>query len=284
MKGLRSIAVTGAAGRIGRAICNEARRNDIHVVGIDAIPCDGIVKADVRDTNQLSRLFEGAECVFHCAGLHAPHVGLQSEDTFKSINIDGTASVLRAAETAGTDRFVLTSTTAVYGGGAANDEPARWIDETCPSLPRTIYHSTKLEAEALVIAATGQHLTASIVRLGRCFPEPARLMAIYRLSRGINERDSGRAHLHAAMATGVDPMPMIATARTPFQRGDEPRLTHSLRALLEERCPYFVETFDRLGWVLPDRIDRVYDSSRAQNQWNWAPLHGFASSMKESTT
>ncbi|MDG1472226.1 MAG: NAD(P)-dependent oxidoreductase [Ascidiaceihabitans sp.] len=119
MKGLRSIAVTGAAGRIGRVICAEARKRNIDVVGIDAIRSDGVFQADVRDTNQLSRLLEGVDCVFHCAGLHAPHVGLQSDDTFKSINIDGTASVLRAVEIAGTGRFVLTSTTAIYGGGSA---------------------------------------------------------------------------------------------------------------------------------------------------------------------
>jgi nucleoside-diphosphate-sugar epimerase len=80
MKGLRSIAVTGAAGRIGRAICTEASRNGINVVGIDAILHAEVIQADVRDTNRLSRLFEGVDCVFHCAGLHAPHVGLQPED------------------------------------------------------------------------------------------------------------------------------------------------------------------------------------------------------------
>jgi UDP-glucose 4-epimerase len=45
--------------------------------------------------------------------------------------------------------------------------------------------------------------------------------------------------------------------------------------VLSERCPAICETFESRGWSLPDSIDRIYDSSKAQKTLKWKPVYGF---------
>lgn len=263
--------MTGGAGRIGRAIRREAMVAGFETVGVDLIHAEGTITADICDTDRLTRLFEGAHAVVHCAGLHAPHVGREPDDAFHSINVEGTRSVLRAIERAGVTHLVLSSSTAVLGGGSDDGEPARWIDDGAEPVARTIYHETKLEAEAMVRDATGSALRASIVRLGRCFPEEPRLVAFYRLCRGISERDAAVAHLAALDAVGEAREPLIACASTPFRPEDAAELGVDAEAVMRVRCPEIVDAFERRGWTVPRRTDRVYDSTGARTQWAWAP-------------
>jgi UDP-glucose 4-epimerase len=45
--------------------------------------------------------------------------------------------------------------------------------------------------------------------------------------------------------------------------------------VLRERCPAICETFESRGWSFPESIDRVYDSSKAQQALKWKPVYGF---------
>lgn len=271
---VRSIAVTGSTGRIGTAICARASTLGMRVIGLDSLPKGNSVQVDIRNDKRLAELFEGVDCVIHCAGLHAPHVGRETDDAFRSINVDGTASVLRAAECAGVTRLVLTSSTALLGGGSSPGEPARWIDEMTEVSSRTIYHETKLEAEEMVRAATSPNFSASIVRLGRCFPEAPNLTAFYRLSRGISDADAATAHLCAAEACDLTSEPLIACAATPFRREDVDELGEDVRSVMEKRCPEVLNAFATRNWEIPVRVDRVYDSYVAQQLWRWSPKDG----------
>ncbi|MDA7949773.1 MAG: NAD(P)-dependent oxidoreductase, partial [Hyphomicrobiaceae bacterium] len=269
---LRSIAVTGSAGRVGSGICTLARRQGLRVVGLDKRPDAVSIKADIREHHALAKHFEGVDCVIHCAGLHAPHVGVASDDAFRAINVDGTASVLRAIAIASVPRIVLTSSTALLGGGSDPGQPARWIDDTTQPAPRTIYHETKLVAEAKVRNATGPSLKASIIRLGRCFDEGTRLNTLYRLSRGISVEDAAAAHLCAARACDLDSEPQIACADTPFERDDASLLGSNARLVIKKRCPEVLKTFAAHQWEIPQRVDRIYACSSAQRRWHWRPM------------
>lgn len=175
---------------------------------------------------------------------------------------------------AGVSSLVFTSTTALLGGGARPGEPARWIDDTARPRPRSIYHETKIAAEDLVRSECGASLSASILRLGRCFEEPPDIMAIHRLSRGVDPRDAAVAHLRAARFTKPDPKPLIVSHSTPFHRADCTALGCDAGGLIRKRCPRLARQFDLLGWSLPTAIDRVYDSSNARKQWEWRPQFG----------
>lgn len=269
------IAVTGSAGRIGAAVCRAARARGHAVVGIDRVDGPRVTaKSDVGDGHRLARLFEGVDAVLHCAGLHAPHVGVETDDAFRTVNVGGTASVLRAAVRCEVKRLVLTSSTAVLGGGSEPGEPARWIDDRTPPVARTIYHETKLAAEVLVRDAAGPQLRASIVRLGRCVPEPPALVAFHLLCRGIGVRNAADAHLAALGAADGTARPLIACAITPFEREDADLLGRDARAAIDRRCPEVARAFNERGWLIPERAGRVYDGATAHERWDWTPENG----------
>jgi nucleoside-diphosphate-sugar epimerase len=270
----RHIVVTGGNGFVGKAVAQLARRCGARVISCDLKPGPKVERADICDLERMIWLFEGADCIIHCAGLHAPHVGVVTESHFRKTNVEGTATVVRAMQRANVKSLVFTSTTALLGGGSAPGETARWIDETSVPKARSIYHETKIAAEAIIKMEVGPALSASILRLGRCFTESADLMALYRLSRGIDVRDAAMAHLRATTTATPTPTPMIVSAITPFHREDCAALGTAADQVIRLRCPALANQFEQLGWPLPSFIDRVYDSRYMKEQWNWSPQFG----------
>ena len=175
------IAITGTAGRIGRAIHFNLCRNH-KIVGIDRAPSSVTSHiGDICDHDFLANAFTGADAVIHTAALHAPHVGIIDNAEFIRTNIQGTKTIIRAARNCGVGQFVFTSTTALYGHASKSQDTAVWINETTTPIPKTIYHRTKIEAEAILEAEASDDFRVTTLRMSRCFPEPAPLMAYYRL-------------------------------------------------------------------------------------------------------
>lgn len=267
------ILLTGSSGRIGRAIFGAlAGANE--VVGLDRSPfATTRVIADVTDRRALERAVQGVDAVIHTAALHAPHVGLVPDAVFQQINVEATANLLQLAREAGVQRFVLTSTTALYGHAVVSGG-CRWIDEDTEPLPRTIYHRTKLQAEAAAEAAASATFTVRVLRMARCFPEPPDRMAMFRLHRGIDARDVASAHAALLHDEGAPFQRCLACAPTPFRREDCLQLAADPRQVLARRAPQLLAEFERRGWPLPLSIDRVYDSSRMRAALGWQPRFG----------
>ena len=107
-----------------------------------------IVRADLLDAESLRRAADGCRAVVHAAAwTGGPEL---SPDLARRTNVEGTAKVLAAAETAGVERFIYISSVAVYG---VNRAPL--IDESAPT-PRVgqLYPDSKIAAEALVRASS----------------------------------------------------------------------------------------------------------------------------------
>jgi UDP-glucose 4-epimerase len=111
------------------------------------------------------------------------------------------------------------------------------------------------------------------LRMSRCFPEPADLMAGYRLHRGIDRRDVAEAHTLALGREGP-PATYIISATTPFQRRDAEKLLIDAPAAIERRCPGLIGRMASQGWRPPASIDRVYDSSLAARELGGRPCFG----------
>ncbi|WP_369039211.1 NAD-dependent epimerase/dehydratase family protein [Stenotrophomonas maltophilia] len=267
------ILLTGSSGRIGRAIFG-ALAADHEVVGLDRSPfATTRIIADVTHRQALQRAVRGMDAVIHAAALHAPHVDLVPDAVFQQINVDATAQLLQLARDAGVRRFVLTSTTALYGHAVVSGG-CRWIDEDTAPLPRTIYHRTKLQAEALAEQAASDTFQVRVLRMARCFPEAPERMAMFRLHRGIDARDVASAHAALVDDAGPAFRRFIACAPTPFQRSDCLQLAADPRQVLARRAPQLLAEFERRGWPLPLSIDRVYDSSRLRQTLGWQPRFG----------
>ena len=269
------IAVTGTSGRIGRAIhftlCREHE-----VVGIDrAVSSATVHVGEIDDYKLLTKVFKGAEAVVHTAALHAPHVGIYDDSEFFRINVEGTKNVVRAAIECGVRALVFTSTTALYGHAAQRPDKATWINESTAPEPKSIYHRTKLEAERFLEAEANRNLKVTTLRMSRCFPEPAPLMAVYRLHRGIDARDVAEGYRLALTNPGENYRMYILSGATPFTQADCVELKRTPETVLRERCPSICSLFASRQWEFPESIDRVYDSSLAQRVLGWKPLYGF---------
>lgn len=133
-----SVAITGAAGYVGRQVVASLaadRRSVKTIVALDVrkVPkndrLDGVeyVKADVR-AREIPDIFKryAVDAVVHLASIVTPGKGM-TEDFLYSVDVLGTRNVLEACVAAGVTHLVVTSSGAAYGYHADNPE---WLVET----------------------------------------------------------------------------------------------------------------------------------------------------------
>ena len=117
----RRIAVTGASGFIGAAVCRALAAEGAEVVGVEVsseheaeLRAAGVEPriADVADHEAAASALEDAELVVHTAA-YVREWGAMED--FMRVNVEGTANVLDAAEAADAERVVHVSSVVVYG-------------------------------------------------------------------------------------------------------------------------------------------------------------------------
>lgn len=273
---LMRILITGSTGRLGGATATRLQES-ADVRGLDVRPGPFTsVFGDIADRRALRSAVEGAECIVHTAALHAPHVGKVDEAEFHRVNVEGTAVLLEEAKKEGVRRFVFTSTTSVYGCTTRLKNGAVWVTEDLPPHPEDIYDTTKLAGEDLCRRASTEHMKCVVLRVSRCFPEPAHLMAFYRLYRGADERDVAEAHRLAATKPLAVPFETLnVSALSPFTREDCPGLLADPWSVIERHHPGARRHFLDRGWPLPKSIDRVYVVERARALLGFVPRYNF---------
>lgn len=272
------VLVTGSAGRVGRAIYIKLMQK-YNVIGVDKIPCSTAdVIGDIRDTELIEKALKNVEVIIHSAALHAPHVGLVPDSEFQSINVEATEKLALAGVRAGVKHFVFTSTTALYGYSSTPKGVAGWVNEQVTPQPKSIYHESKICAEKKLedISSLFQ-LPVTVLQMSRCFPEPVDFMTVFRMTRGVDVRDVANAHLCAVEKRLNGFNRFIISGATPFSQKDCESLYSNADSVIRRQCPEIVVVFEKRGWKLPKSLDRVYDSSAAQEKLGWYPKYGFES-------
>lgn len=162
------ILVTGATGHIGnvlvRKLVSAGRRVRALIwKGEDTLPLQGLdvetLEGDLLEPESLAPAFEGVKQVFHLAGLISILPGADS--LLQRVNVEGTRNMIAAAQQAGVERFVYTSSI-----HALEDRPAGVvIDEDVPFLLGGApdgYSRSKAEASLAVQEAVRNGLPAVI--------------------------------------------------------------------------------------------------------------------------
>jgi nucleoside-diphosphate-sugar epimerase len=157
------IVVTGAAGFIGSTLAEALVGAGHEVIGLDAFidyyprPMKEANLAGLRDapgfrfgeldlrTEELDGWLDGADAIVHEAAMAGLMRSWTDLELYASCNILATNRLIEAAQRAGVRRFVLASTSSVYGLEAVGDEDH-------PLEPSSPYGITKLAAEKLVLA------------------------------------------------------------------------------------------------------------------------------------
>lgn len=156
------VVVTGASGFLGRAVAAElVAGHEVRTLQRRPSQVDGAadVLGSVTDAGLVARALEGAEGVVHLAA----KVSLAGDPAdFRRVNVDGTRTMLDAAERAGVARFVQVSSPSVAHAGTAlagvGAEPAS------PEHARGDYARTKAEAELLALARDSESMRVVAVR------------------------------------------------------------------------------------------------------------------------
>ncbi|WP_030664133.1 NAD-dependent epimerase/dehydratase family protein [Streptomyces cellulosae] len=171
--------VTGGAGFVGSHLCRRLLATGADVVCLDNLATgsranvadlqrhDGFrfVRADATDPAAWRALPGRFDLVLHFACPASPADYLRLPLETLAVGSDGTRHALdrtRRDEA----RFVLASTSEVYGDPLEHPQPETYWGNVNPVGPRSVYDESKRFAEALVTAHRGVHGTdAAIVRI-----------------------------------------------------------------------------------------------------------------------
>ena len=287
------ILVTGSSGHLGEALVRTLTERGFDVLGLDIRKSAFTsVVASVDDSETVAKCMRGVHVVYHAATLHKPHVATHSMQEFIDTNVSGTLVLLQAAQASGVKAFVFTSTTSMFGDALRPPAgtPAAWVTEDVRPIPKNIYGVTKTAAEEMCLLFHRKHgLNCIILRTSRFFPEEdddklkrdsydeKNAKANEYLFRRVELEDVVNAHIAAAeWAPKLGFGRYIISATTPFQKEDLLELNNDALAVVRRRVPEYLDIYERLGWVMFDKIDRVYVNDAAREDLGWRPKYDFA--------
>ena len=167
-------AISGGAGLLGLHLARRLVADGHEVRTLDLAPLDDAalerdveeLRGDVRSVADCRRLVDGADVLVHAAAALPIQA---SRDSIRSVNVEGTATLLAAAAEAGVGRHVLVSSTAVYGVPKVHP-----IYEDSPLVGVGWYGESKIEAEEVTRDFGRRGLAFTIVR-PKTFIGPERL-------------------------------------------------------------------------------------------------------------
>jgi len=119
--------ITGGAGFIGSHIVRELLRRRQKVRVLDNFSTGreenlsgfadriDLIRGDVRDQGAVRRAVRGADFILHQAALASVPRSIDHPLETNQVNVGGTLGLLQAAQEAGVKRFVLASSSSVYG-------------------------------------------------------------------------------------------------------------------------------------------------------------------------
>ena len=165
--------LTGATGHVGYALLLELVSHGIRpriLIRKDSPIFDGIdcekVYGDITDPESLEKAFDGAECVYHLAGMIEINKG--NEGQVYRVNVDGTKNVVKACKKCGVKKLVYMSSVDTYPPLPDNQVMTEIYDYNPDGLEGA-YAKTKAQATDYVLKSNGvDGLETIIVQPSAC--------------------------------------------------------------------------------------------------------------------
>lgn len=201
-----AILVTGAAGFIGSKVCELLQAEGRSVIGVDnlnaaydvrlkefrlarlnQLPNFTFVRQDICDLSSLDSVFKDdpPEAVINLAARAGVRASVEDPWVFTDTNVTGTLNLLELSHRYGVRKFILASTSSIYGANAPYPTP----EEADSSRPLSPYAATKKGAEALCHSYHYLYdLDVSILRFFTVYGPAGRPdMVMFRFTQWISE-------------------------------------------------------------------------------------------------
>lgn len=298
------VLVTGSSGHLGTALMLSLPEMGFNPVGMDILPSDNTTYVfNIANRDFMSDFVSEnprIKYIIHAASLHEPHMETHSDQDFMDSNIIGTRVLIDAAQryceaSSKIEPFqaLVYISTANLFGGVRRPPPgglATWINESVSPIPGNICERTRATAESLcALGARRLRIPTVILRVSDFFPdadENARranmadenLKVLELAYRRVDIADVvGACRCAMARARVLELAKYVISAPLPFERDEATLedLNDWPQTVFEKVSPGVSELFERKGWKFLNRINRVYDSTRARRELGWVPRYTF---------
>ncbi len=198
------LLVTGAGGFIGHKVCLQAlnrgdevfalyHRDQSRLAGLSSLSALHIFQGDLLDCDKLSTLMADGSIEGICHLAVVPPGG--DVEWGQRVNVEGTRTVVQAAELAGVERLVYTSSMSVYDFMQPCYLP---VDEKHPTGPLQAYGEEKLAAEEICLPLG--KIKSAVLRLAGVYGADRRAGAVYNFARAMVSKKP----VHIAVDRAVD--------------------------------------------------------------------------------
>jgi UDP-N-acetylglucosamine 4-epimerase len=156
VQGNSRILVTGGAGFIGNHVVNKLLAANAEVTVLDNLYTGLIenidrykqncnfhfMKGDIRDLGLVKKLVKDIDAVLNLAAIANVQLSVENPLVVNDVNVKGTLNLLKASSDSDVERFIQSSSAAVYG----NQHTLPVCEDFCPK-PLSPYAVSKLAAE-----------------------------------------------------------------------------------------------------------------------------------------
>lgn len=174
-----NILVTGGAGYIGSTLVPMLLQQGHRVRVLDSLLYGGrsmlgfwshpqfeFIRGDLRDSMAVESAVQGVEAVVHLAAIVGDPACARQPDVARSVNLQGSLSLLERSRRAGVRRFIFASTCSNYGHMA---DSTQYVDETSELRPISLYAETKVAVEEAILDLQRTDFSPTLLRFATVF-------------------------------------------------------------------------------------------------------------------
>ncbi len=269
------IMLTGACGRLGRAIMEQGRGR-FEFVPVDRSSCVldmGGVQCDLMEQDALGKAAQGCDVAIHAAALHGGDVDHVSAADFYRVNVAGTGNVFEACVRAGVKRVVnISSLTILYGLGWKGNGRSVVTEESGTALEWIYPHSKYLGEQVGDFYARKKGIEVVHLRYAWIRSVGVEKLGTGLLARAISASDSGQAALRACVTPGLKNEVFLIGPDTPITQADIDAGLEDPMGVLERLWPGCSQVLVKNGVrVIPEDLWPVASIEKAARMLDWRP-------------
>jgi dTDP-glucose 4,6-dehydratase len=297
--------ITGAAGFLGSHLCDRFMADGWHVIGMDNVITGNLdnlahlfgqerFRFVQQDVTEFIYVEEDVDAVLHFASPASPPDYLKHPIQTMKVGALGTHKTLGLAKAKGA-RFLLASTSEVYGDPQVHPQTEDYWGHVNPIGPRGVYDEAKRFAEALTMAYHNDHgMETRIIRIFNTYGPRMRLNDgrvvpnfVHQILNGqpiTLYGDGEQTRSFCFVRDLVDAIVLVLNSDDPmpFNLGNPAEL--SMRELAKTMCAMANADLEITYGPLPvdDPKRRQPDISRAKAELGWEPKVSIQEGMKET--